>query len=129
MSDIRFDMSEVRTLAADMRQVDSRLTRHLIPVVRKGAVNVKKSMQDDLRGSSNAGFRHVASTVGFDELDGGLTAEIGPSKPAGALANIAFFGTSRGGGTVRDPGQALADEEPNFLRELEKVAEGLVFGD
>ena len=122
------DMSEVRTLAADMSKVDERLTRHLIPVVRKGAVNIKNAIQADLRKSSNAGFRHVATTVSFDELDGGFGAEIGPTKPAGALANVAFFGTSRGGGTVRDPWHAVEDEEPGFIRELEKVAEGLVFG-
>lgn len=128
MSSVSVDMSEVRTLAADMSKVDERLTRHLIPVVRKGAVNIKNAMQADLRKSSNRGFKFVASTVSFDEMDGGLGAEIGPTKPAGALANVAFFGTSRGGGTVRDPSEALGDEEPNFIRELEKAAEGLVFG-
>lgn len=128
MSSVSVDMNEVRTLAADMSGVDARLARHLIPVVRKGAVNIKNAIQADLRKSSNAGFRYVASTVSFDELDGGFGAEIGPTKPAGALANVAFFGTSRGGGTVRDPGEAMEDEEPNFIRELERVAEGLVFG-
>ena len=129
MANVELDMNEVRTLAVDMSKVDSRLTRHLVPVVRKGGVNIKNAMQADLRKSGNAGFRHVASTVSFDELDGGLGAEIGPTKPAGALANVAFFGTSRGGGTVRDPGEALADEEPNFIRELGRVAEELMFGD
>lgn len=129
MANVDLDMSEVRELAVDMTRVDSRLTRHLIPVVKRGALNVKNAMQADLRKSSNAGFRHVASTVNFDDLDGGLGAEIGPTKPAGALANVAFFGTSRGGGTVRDPSEALADEEPNFIRELGRVAEELMFGD
>ena len=129
MANVDLDMNEVRTLAVDMSKVDSRLTRHLVPVVRKGALNIKNAMRADLRKSRNDGFKYVASTVNFDELDGGLGAEIGPTKPAGALANIAFFGSSRGGGTVREPKHALADEEPNFIRELEKVAEGLVFGD
>ena len=129
MANVDLDMSEVRELAVDMTRVDARLTRHLMPVVRKGAVNIKDAMQADLRKSSNKGFQYVATTVSYDELDGGFGAEIGPTKPAGALANIAFFGSSRGGGTVREPKYALADEEPNFIRELEKVAEGLVFGD
>ena len=128
MTSISLDMGEVRALAVDMSKVDARLSRYLVPVVRKGAVNIKNAMQADLRKSSNRGFQYVASTVNFDELDGGLGAEIGPTKPAGALANVAFFGTSRGGGTVRDPSEALGDEEPNFIRELEKAAEGLVFG-
>ena len=125
---VSVDTSQVRTLAADLRQVDGRMTRHLIPVIKRGAVNIKESMQADLKGSGNAGFRHVASTVNFDVTDGGFGFEVGPDKPAGALANIAYFGTSRGGGTVRDPKEALHDEEPNLLRELEKIAEGLVLG-
>ena len=122
-------MNEVRTLAADMTKVDARMLRHLVPVVRRGAVNIKEAMRADLHKSSNAGFRHVASTVTFDETDDGFGAEIGPTKPAGALANIAYFGSYKGGGTVRDPTGAMNDEEPNFVRELENVAEGLVWGD
>lgn len=126
---IDIDTSEVRALAHDMARVDSSLTRHLTPVVKKGATNIKKTMQADLRQSSNAGFQYVARTVSFDLFDSGLTAEIGPSKPLGALANVAYFGTSRGGGTVRDPREALNEEADRFVSELEKMAEGLVLND
>lgn len=129
MAGVEIDVSEVRALAHDMSRVDKRLARHLIPVVRKGAVNIRDSMRTDLRGSSNPGFRHVASTVSFDMLDNGYAVEVGPSKPAGALANVAYFGTSKGGGTVRDPKEALHDEADNFIRELDKLAEELVLGD
>ena len=90
MANVDLDMSEVRELAVDMTRVDARLTRHLMPVVRKGAVNIKDAMQADLRKSSNKGFQYVASTVSYDELDGGFGAEIGPTKPGGALANISL---------------------------------------
>lgn len=124
----KIDMSEVRSLAADMSGVDSRLSRHLIPVVRRGGVNIKRAMQEDLRKSRNRGFKKVANTVSFDEIDNGYGVEVGPTTPDGALENIAYFGSYKGGGTVRDPWHALEDEYPNFVRELENVAETLVFG-
>ena len=38
----------------------------------------------------------------MSETPGRISAEIGPTKGgAGSLANIAFFGTARGGGTHR----------------------------
>lgn len=122
-------MGEVRAFAADLSKVDGRLTRHLTPVVRRGGVNIKNSMQADLRKSSNAGFRYIASTVSYDEIDDGLGVEVGPVTPDGALENIAYFGSYKGGGTVRDPREALDEEVPSFLDELGKIAEGLVLGD
>ena len=129
VNQFKIDMAEVRSLAADLTRVDARLARHAIPVVRKGAVNIKDEMQADLRKSSDRGFRHVATTVSFDELDGGFGAEIGPTKPAGALANIAYFGSYKGGGTVRDPWHALDDEYPSFIKHLGDIAGELILGD
>lgn len=130
---VEFDMNEVRTLAVDMSKVDSRLSRHLVPVVRRGAVNIKNAMNADF-GKSRS-FGALQGTVTFDELDGGLGAEIGPQKRSGSKrgldfgANIAYFGSYKGGGSVRDPKEAMNDEEPNFIRELESIAEGLILGD
>lgn len=128
VNQFKLDMAEVRTLAADMTKVDSRLSRHLIPVVRKGGVNIKNAMQADLRKSSDRGFRHVATTVSFDELDGGFGVEVGPGA-GGELENIAYFGSYKGGGTVRDPWHALDDEYPSFIKHLEDVAGELILGD
>lgn len=70
--------------------------------VKKGAQNVKNSIRDDLNGSGNAAFRRIPITYTVSEDAGRITAEIGPTKGgAGSLANIAFFGTARGGGTHR----------------------------
>lgn len=128
VNQFKLDMSEVRSLAADMSKVDSRLTRHLIPVVRKAGVNIKEDLRKQLRASKNRGFQDVAGTVSFDEIDNGFGVEVGPGA-GGELENIAYFGSYKGGGTVEDPWHALDRENTNFLRELEKVAEGLVFGD
>lgn len=127
---VEIDMSEVRTLARDMSRVDGRLARHLIPVIRKGAVNLKTRMASDFRESGNAGFRAIGNTVSFDVIDSGYGVEVGPEKPRGALANIAYFGGANGGGgSVRDPLERLEEETSAFIRELDKVAEELVLGD
>lgn len=129
---IDFDMSAVSRLSADLTSIDGRLARHINPVIKKGAQNIKEAMISDLNKSSNAGFRAVARSVSYDmrtayAFGGGeIAAEIGPTSPDGALENIAYFGSWKGGGTVRDPVEALADEEPDFVREIEKLAEELI---
>lgn len=102
-------------------------------VVERGAVNIKKQLQRELGGSRH--FKGIARDVSYDIRTAGafgggvIEAEIGPeSGPgrAGNLANVAYFGTSRGGGTVPDPSLALAAEVPKFERELARlVGEGL----
>ena len=68
--------------------------------VKKGAQNVKNSIRDDLKGSGNAAFRRIPISYTLQESAGRITAEIGPTKGGtGSLANIAFFGTAKGGGT------------------------------
>ena len=121
MASVSVELSEVRAFARELEDAPLKVVREIIPVVRKGAVNIKSDMQADLRGSSNAGFRHVASTVSYDVVDGGFGVEVGPSKPAGALANVAYFGTSRGGGTVADPVGALQAEVPRFEKAIDDI--------
>ena len=124
---IDIDMSEVRTLAADMAQVDSRLTRRVKPVIRRGAQNIKNQLVDEMRSSRH--FRGVAPGISYDLTDDGYTAEIGPTKgQPGSLANVAYFGTSRGGGTVRNPEYALAEEVPGFQQALGDLAAELTLG-
>ena len=124
---IEIDMSEVRTLAADMAQVDSRLTRRVKPVIKRGAQNIKNQLVEEMRSSRH--FRGVAPGISYDLVDDGYTAEIGPTRgKPGSLANIAYFGTSRGGGTVRNPEYALAEEIPGFQQSLADLAAELALG-
>ena len=68
--------------------------------VKRGAQNVKNSIRDDLKGSGNKAFRSIPITYTVSETPGRISAEIGPTKGgSGSLANIAFFGTAKGGGT------------------------------
>lgn len=127
------DTSELRALAADMRQVDSRLVRWVRPVVEKGAVNIKNDLRAKMEESVH--FAPVARGIDYEMKDRGFgdvgeyAAEIGPKRgKPGSLANIAYFGGANGGGTVEDP-QAAADRElPNFEKALADLAADMVFG-
>lgn len=123
MSGIEIDTAEVRHLAADATRMPGELSRWLRPAVSKGALNIKRAMQADLEQSGNAGIRAVARSISYDLIDGDHTieAEIGPDKPSGALANIAYFGTSRGGGHTRDPIEPLNEEAEAFQKAVADI--------
>jgi len=124
MGGFEVDMSEVRAFAADMRQVDGSLNRWLKPAVVKGGVNIKAQLRSEANESRHFRF---ASAINYDLIDGGLGVEVGPEKGSpGSLGNIAYFGTSRGGGTVSDPRGALDAEAPKFAEALADIAERLL---
>jgi hypothetical protein len=85
-------------------------------------MDIKRELVEDMRGSGH--FHGIARDIDFDILDAGLTAEIGPRSgrgQPGALANIAYFGTARGGGTVRDPMMVLDQEYPAIEEKLADI--------
>lgn len=128
MSEVNVDMGEVRAYSVDLGAVPGEFVRFGSPALKKAAQNIKTAMQADLRASSNAGIRFVASTVTYDDIAAtgtGLETEIGPEKPQGALANIAYFGTYKGGGHTRDPREAAEEEMPAFEAEIDKMVERL----
>lgn len=123
---VEIDMNEVRTLAADVSRVPGQMRRHLVPTLKKGAVNIKKTMQRDLRRSRTYGIRYIARTITFDvhaENADSIAVEIGPDKDLdGDLANIAYFGSWKGGGEIRDPHEALKEEAPAFEKHILEAA-------
>jgi hypothetical protein len=125
MPTVDIDMSEVRTLAADFSQIPGELARHAIPVVEKAAVNVKKQLIAEMLASKHfKGFAKISYDLTSDS--GGIVAEIGPTKDGpGAGANLAYFGTWKGGGTVPDPRGALEAEYPKLEQHLADLAEEL----
>ena len=111
---VSIDTSEMRALAADLTAAPLRVALGARAVISHGALNVKRQLVAEMSASRH--FKGFARDIDYDLLDGGMTAEIGPhSGPGnpGAGANIAIFGTSRGGGTVPDPQGALDAEAPN----------------
>lgn len=117
-----FEFAAILDGAGDVVQKDAEA------VVSKGALNIKNHMRSKMQGSQH--FKPAAHTISYDirtvgAFGGGIIeAEIGPgSGPGnpGALSNIAYFGTSRGGGTVEDPQVALDAEIPKFTSALSKI--------
>jgi hypothetical protein len=93
-------------------------------VLKKGAQNIKNEMQADASGSAH--FKGMAGSITYDShyLPGKVRYEIGPDKykRGGALGNIYYFGTSRGGGSG-DIDKPLRSEEPRTVSALEALAE------
>jgi hypothetical protein len=128
VSAFTFDTSDLRDLAADLRQAPAKVQRGVGAVIFKGALNIKTQLVDEMSASRH--FKGAASSIDFDMSHRGafsaIEAEIGPrSGPGepGALANIAYFGTSRGGGTVPDPQRALDAEAPRVEKALADLLE------
>lgn len=123
--DISIDTSELRTLAADLTSAPAEVVRKVPAVVKRGATNIVNELRDAMAAST---YFQASRHITFDELDGGMAAEIGPEKVgAGNLAVIAYWGGANGGGgTVEDPQNALDREEPNFTRALGDLFEGLL---
>lgn len=124
--DFSIDTSELRTLAADLTDAPREVQRQVPAVVKRGAVNIKNDMRDALADSTY--FKGAAPAVTFDELEGGMAAEIGPTKgKPGGIAVIGYFGGSYGGGgTVEDPQKALDREAPKFIDALGDLFDGIL---
>lgn len=131
MPEISIDAHEVRELAADFTRIPGELSRHAIPVLSKGALNIKNQMREEMSASASFGF--LARSITYDLHTEGTeySAEVGPVKTQGAKtkrhvgANIAYFGSYKGGGTVADPREALEAEAPKFTEALADLAEEL----
>ena len=126
---ISIDTSELRALAASFDRSVTRIAPEVRKVILVGAMKIKKQMRAEM-GSSRS-FRGTAPAIDFDMRGNAFYTEavIGPkvgSGEKGGLAGIAYFGNSRGGGTVSDPVGALDAETPHFERALLDVLGGLL---
>ncbi len=133
------DTSDLDGLARSFRAIPALMVPKMRGVVAKSALNTKKIMVKDVKKSSH--FRGkkkpgLDASIDYDLNinerggDAVIEAEIGPNparNPAAGLAGIAYFGTSKpGGGTVRNPEDAMLEEAPNFYEFAFKATEGLL---
>jgi hypothetical protein len=126
------DTSDLDALARDFTKIPAAMVPKVKGVVAKSAVNTKNIMRKDASRSRH--FKQLARTINYDIKehgfggDGVIEAEIGPSGGGSAsLAGIAYFGTSKpGGGTVRNPEDAMLEEAPNFYEFAFRATEGLL---
>lgn len=114
---------ELRAFAKDLEKIASKALPEVDAVLNKGALNIKNDLVAEARTSPTLGAR-LAGSISYDSMYsiGHAKYEIGPDKGrrGGALGNIYYFGTSRGGGHGDLEGP-LAREAPNLERELGKV--------
>lgn len=116
------DASQLKAFGANLLGGTAVRRALVSAAVKKGAQNVKENIEADLKTSGNSAFRRIPihyemQTVGLT----GVAADISPVKGgAGSLANVAFFGTAKGGGTHRFYEHA-EDELPNLAEYVGKA--------
>lgn len=94
------DTSQLDAFAKALALVPAKKRVLVKAAVKKGAQNIKTAVQADVQGSSNRGFRRIPIAYEMKDTHDGFEADIAPrAGGAGSLANLAFFGTARGGGT------------------------------
>jgi hypothetical protein len=121
--------AEFRQLANDLGRIAGHAVKDVDEVLKKGAQNVKEEMSADIRKSRHFVGKKgpgLESSISYDSeyRIGTPRYVIGPdkSRPGGALGNIYYFGTSRGGGTG-DIEKPLRSEEPRLTSALEALAQ------
>lgn len=121
---IEFDTSDLRKLAATLRDVPDVTSRDERTVIQKAAYNIKQDWQREWTGLRN--LPSLASAITYETWDSasGPQAVIGPEsgRSQGPLAVIAEFGT------INNPphpggGPALAREVPRFEKAIADLAE------
>lgn len=112
---IVIDGAELQALARDLAAAGTGIYAPVSRVVNRGAFNVKRQLVAEMSASTH--FRSLVRSLNYDVVStpNAIEAQVGPDKAlGGALANVAYFGTSRGGGTVPDPVMALRAEAPRL---------------
>jgi len=116
-------VAELRKLSENMGKVAGSALKDVDAVVQKGALNVKKEMAYSAVWSKH--FKGMAGAISYDShyLPGRVRYEVGPDKNrrGGGIGNVAYFGTSRGGGTL-DIEQPLLSEGPRMQSALADLA-------
>ena len=116
----QIDVGQVNELAERLATVAARKHVLVAAAVKHGAQNIKESVQSDLQSSDNRAIRHIGIAYEMKEKGTVIEADIGPRKGgASDLANIAFFGTSRGGGHHRfyEHGKDELEPTAKYVRE------------
>ncbi|UVK58404.1 hypothetical protein SEA_GLOBIWARMING_11 [Arthrobacter phage GlobiWarming] len=116
--------AEFRALANDLGKIAGSAVKEVDAVLKKGAQNIKEEMAADAAASVH--FKPVAGSITYESQYSIGTPRyvVGPDKGrrGGALANIYYFGTSRGGGSG-DIEKPLRSEEPRLQSAIEKLAD------
>ena len=123
------DDGTLRGFAADLGKVASSALGDVDKVVKKGAQNLKEDYAAQASASTHFGDG-LPEAITYDSfyLPGRVQYEVGPDKwrRGGALGNIFFFGTPRGGGGTGDIDGPLDREQPRMMRALDDLLGGML---
>jgi hypothetical protein len=97
---MQVDTSQLESLATRLEYAPTKKRPLVKAAIKKGAQNIKEAIQADVKTSSNRAIRRISIGYDMHETVDTVEADIGP-RDGGAsnLANFAFFGTSKGGGS------------------------------
>lgn len=128
MSDVTIDASELTSFGRRIAAAHAKASIAVAKAVKKGAQNVKEGVISDLQTSSNYAISRIG--IGYEMGSTGTTiyADVSP-RDGGAsdLANIAFFGTAKGGGT-HDFYEAAETELPTLAEYVADAADDMLMG-
>ena len=120
--------AELRQFATNLGRIAGSAVKDVDGVIKKGAQNIKDEMRADVKTSKHFSSKKksgLEQSITYDShyLPGKVRYEIGPDKykRGGALGNIYYFGTSRGGGSG-DIDKPLRSEEPRTMSALDALA-------
>jgi hypothetical protein len=115
--------AELRQLSTNLGRIAGSALEDVDGVLKKGVNNIKTEMKADVSGSRH--FKGMARSITYEShyLPGRARWVVGPDKSlrGGALGNIYYFGTSRGGGSG-DIDKPLRTEEPRTMAALAALA-------
>lgn len=121
--------AELRQFAIAVGRIADGAYDEVDAVISKGALNVKNEMIADVKKSKHFVGKKgpgLESSITYEHHNtrGVIKREIGPDKdrPGGALGNIYYFGTSRGGGTG-DIEKPLNTEEPRLMSAMQSLVD------
>lgn len=116
-------LEEVRRLSQNLGKIAGSAVKDVDAVLKRGMQNIKTEMVADVSGSEH--FKGMAGSITYEShyRPGVVRYVGGPDKGrrGGALGNIYYFGTSRGGGSG-DIDKPLRSEEPRTMSQLERLA-------
>lgn len=119
---------ELYRFASDVARAAEAAVKDVDPIVRVEAHDLKEQMNSDLAGSRH--FRGAAGSVTYDSRFsvGTVGYEVGPDKGrrGGAIANIAYFGGSNGGGGTVDLDGTFKAAAVSLEKNLDKFLGGLL---
>lgn len=128
---IEFDAREVTALANDLAAAGPKVLSEVPKVVGRGALNVKRQLQEEASSSGTRVAGKVAASISYETTvtANGAEAEIGPESghPRGhprAGGGLAFYylGNSKTGPSLPDPMGAAHAEAPRLEAALAALA-------